>query len=56
MPERLWDFPIVTSLREAIRARTPESFPSMKPEHPLMGLIHDVQRLARRRVFGGSSR
>lgn len=53
MPERTWDFPIVTSLRKTIRARTSGEFPAMKPEHPLMGLINDVRRLMKRTVFGG---
>ena len=53
MPERLWDFPIVNRLRERLRDRTPSELPAIKAEHPFMGLIHDVQRLARRKVFGG---
>jgi len=54
MPERLWDFPVVMTLRERVRARTPGEVPSIREEHPLMGLTHDVQRLVRRRVFGGT--
>jgi hypothetical protein len=50
---RIWNFPIVTALRERIRARTPGELPPIREEHPFMGLIHDVQRLARRKVFGG---
>ena len=53
MAERIWDFPIMTSLRGRIRARTPGVLPEMREEHPVMGLIHDIQRLVRRRVFGG---
>jgi len=50
---RLWDFPIVTSLRETIRARTPGVLPPIREEHPVIGLVHDIQRLVRRRVFRG---
>jgi len=50
---RIWDFPLVTSLRETLRARTPGELPPMREEHPVIGLVHDVQRLVRRRIFGG---
>ena len=53
MAERIWDFPNMTSLRERMRARTPGVLPEIRKEHPVMGLIHDVQRLVRRRIFGG---
>ena len=53
VPERFWDFPIVTTFRERVRARTPGEFPAIREEHPFMGLFHDVQRLVRRTVFGG---
>lgn len=53
MPERLWDFPVLTSTRERIRKMTSGSLPPMKQEHPVAGLWHDIQRLVRRRVFGG---
>jgi len=53
MPERLWDFPILTMFRERVRARTLGELPVIREEHPLVGLMHDVQRLVRRRVFGG---
>lgn len=50
---RLWDWPLVTKLRERIRARTPGELPPMTTEHPIIGLWHDVQRWFRRKVFGG---
>jgi hypothetical protein len=53
MAERIWGFPIVTTLRERIRARTPGVLPEMREEHPVVGLFHDIQRLVRRRAFGG---
>jgi len=53
--ERLWSYPIITRLRERIRARTPGELPPMTTKHPVIGLIHDVQRLFRRKVFGGRS-
>jgi hypothetical protein len=53
MVERVWNFPIVTSLRETIRARTPGGAPPLTEDHPIVGLAHDVQRLIRRRIFGG---
>jgi len=45
MAERIWDFPVVTRLRERIRARTPGELPEMREEHPIVGLWHDIQRL-----------
>jgi len=53
MSKRLWDYPLVTRLRERIRKRTPGTLPPMREEHPVIGLLHDVQRLLRRRIFGG---
>ena len=53
MADRIWDWPIVTALREMIRARTPGTLPPMRTEHPVIGLVHDIQRLIRRRIFGG---
>jgi len=53
MPERLWDFPIVMTLRERVRARTPGEVTPMREVHPIAGLFHDVQRFIRRTVFGG---
>jgi len=53
MSKRVWDYPVITALRERIRARTPGTVPPMTTEHPVIGLVHDVQRLVRRRVFGG---
>ena len=49
----LWDYPMVTRVRERIRARTPGQIPPMSGRHPVVGLVHDVQRLFRRKVFGG---
>jgi hypothetical protein len=51
MDDRLWDYPIVTALRERIRARTPGTIPPMREEHPIIGLGHDITRWVRRRVF-----
>jgi len=49
----VWEWPIIKALREYIRSRTPGTLPPMREEHPLIGLIHDIQRLVRRRIFGG---
>jgi hypothetical protein len=51
--ERIWKFPIVDALRDAVRSRTPGALPPKTEEHPIVGLWHDVTRLVRRRVFGG---
>lgn len=53
MPERIWDFPVITNIRERIRSRTPGEIPPMTGEHPIAGLVHDIQRFVRRRIFGG---
>jgi hypothetical protein len=53
MPERIWSYPIVNALRDTIRSRTPGALPAKSEEHPVIGLWHDVTRLARRKVFGG---
>ena len=50
MPERLWDYPIITRLRKKIRERTPGEVPAMTTEHPVIGLVEDVRRLVRRRA------
>mgnify|MGYP000279966576 CR=1 FL=1 len=49
----MWDWPIVTTLRKMIRDRTPGTLPPLTAEHPVIGLVHDIQRLVRRRIFGG---
>ena len=51
--KRVWSYPIITRLRERIRARTPGELPPMTTKHPVVGLLHDIQRLLRRRIFGG---
>lgn len=51
MMERFWDYPIVMSLRERIRARTPGDIPPIREEHPVIGLWHDTTRWVRRKMF-----
>ena len=41
---------IIKRVREEIRRRTPGEVPVMRNEHPVIGLVHDIQRLVRRRV------
>jgi hypothetical protein len=53
MPERIWIYPIVNTLRDTIRSRTPGTLPAKSDEHPVIGLWHDITRLARRKVLGG---
>jgi len=48
---RYWDYPLVTSLREKVRARTPGTIPPMREDHPVIGLWHDITRWARRKIF-----
>ena len=49
----IWSYPIITALRKRIRTRTLGKLPPMTTQHPVIGLIHDIQRLVRRRVLGG---
>jgi len=41
---------IVERMRERIREITPGEVPAMRRRHPAIGLIHDIQRLIRRKV------
>lgn len=50
MAEKIWPFPLVGQARERLRAMTPGELPPMTEVHPVMGLVHDVERLFRRRM------
>jgi len=41
---------IIENIRKNIRTRTSGPLPAMKTQHPIRGLIHDVQRMVRRRI------
>ena len=53
---RVWEYPLITRLRQRIREMTPGEIPPMKTEHPVAGLLHDIQRYVRRRIFQGRGR
>jgi len=49
---RIWDYPVINAVRDVVRKHTPGEIPPKKEEHPIIGLLHDIQRFVRRRFLG----
>jgi len=45
-----WDFPLIKRVRMFIRSMTPGELPPISMQHPIRGLVHDIQRLIRRKI------